>query len=391
MTVNSVGLGLREQRGQEIAQIAGYIHKDQGYYRVHSQHGDWFYNVRPNETGWTCSCPDFLKRGALKCKHIFAVQISQQIRETVKVEREKREIVIEQFNASSCLYCGSPSLKKFGVRHNKDGDIQRFQCLTCAKTFSVNIGFERMKHNPKAITSAMTLYFNGESLRNVAESLALIGAKVSHQTIHNWIAKYSALMSRYVEKLVPNVGDTWRADEIYIKFKGNMRYLFALMDDETRFWIAQEVANTKENADARSLFRNGQASMGKKPKVLVTDGLKAYMDACQSEWWTMKKETRTRHVRNITMKGQHNNNKMERLNGEIRDREKVMRGLKNEGTPILRGYQIFHNYIRPHEGLEGRTPAEACGIQIEGDNKWRTLIENATINNRNFTTVSSNR
>jgi hypothetical protein len=69
---------------------------------------------------------------------------------------------------------------------------------------------------------------------------------------------------------------------------------------------------------------------------------------------------------------------MERLNGEIRDREKVMRGLKTKDTPILKGYQLFHNYIRPHEALEGRTPSEACGIKIEGNNKWKTLIENAS-------------
>jgi len=68
---------------------------------------------------------------------------------------------------------------------------------------------------------------------------------------------------------------------------------------------------------------------------------------------------------------------MERLNGEIRDREKVMRGLKKSNTPILTGYQIYHNYIRPHEGLEGKTPAEAAGIKIEGENKWITLIQNA--------------
>jgi hypothetical protein len=34
--------------------------------------------------------------------------------------------------------------------------------------------------------------------------------------------------------------------------------------------------------------------------------------------------------------------------------------------------------MRPHEGLDGKTPAEASGIKIEGNNKWRTLIENAT-------------
>jgi putative transposase len=47
-----------------------------------------------------------------------------------------------------------------------------------------------------------------------------------------------------------------------------------------------------------------------------------------------------------------------RLNGEVRDREKTMRGLKKADTPILSGYQIFHNYVRPHEGLAGKTSAE---------------------------------
>ncbi len=73
-----------------------------------------------------------------------------------------------------------------------------------------------------------------------------------------------------------------------------------------------------------------------------------------------------------------NNNKQERFNGEIRDREKVMRGLKKDDTPILTGMQIFHNYVRPHEALKGKTPAEACGIEIAGTNKWLTIIQNAS-------------
>jgi hypothetical protein len=69
---------------------------------------------------------------------------------------------------------------------------------------------------------------------------------------------------------------------------------------------------------------------------------------------------------------------MERLNREVRDREKVIRGLKKADTPILKGYQSYHNYMRPHEGLDGKTPAEVCGISIEGENKWVTLIQNAS-------------
>ena len=69
---------------------------------------------------------------------------------------------------------------------------------------------------------------------------------------------------------------------------------------------------------------------------------------------------------------------MERMNGEIRDREKVMRSLKNPQTPILKGLQVYHNLFRPHEALDGQTPAARAGIQIEGSNPWITVIQNAS-------------
>lgn len=69
---------------------------------------------------------------------------------------------------------------------------------------------------------------------------------------------------------------------------------------------------------------------------------------------------------------------MERMNGEIRDREKVLRGLKKEDSPILSGYQLYHNYFRSHEGLDGKTPAQAAGIEIQGENKWMTVIQRAS-------------
>ena len=187
------------------------------------------------------------------------------------------------------------------------------------------------------------------------------------------------LMKGYVDKLNPNVGDVWRADEVYIKVKGNMKYLFALMDDETRYWIAQEVADSKHKHDAQGLFHEGKQLMDKIPGVLITDGLPAYHDAFNREFYS-RMYPQPRHVNAIKITGHEseaNNNKMERINGEIRDREKTMRGLKKKDTSILKGMQVYHNYIKPHEGLDGRTPAEACGIVVNGENKWMTLIQNA--------------
>jgi len=111
--------------------------------------------------------------------------------------------------------------------------------------------------------------------------------------------------------------------------------------------------------------------------TIITDGLPAYHDAYKKEFRTLK-TPRMEHINAIELSGDMNNNKMEQFNGEIRDREKTMRGLKTKDTPILVGYQIFHNYVRPHEGLDGKTPAEACGIEIKGKDKWVTLIQNAT-------------
>ena len=56
----------------------------------------------------------------------------------------------------------------------------------------------------------------------------------------------------------------------------------------------------------------------------------------------------------------------------------MMRGLKRLDSPILKGYQIYHNFIRPHEALSGETPADRCGIKVEGSNKWLTIIQNAS-------------
>ncbi|MCA9819965.1 MAG: hypothetical protein KC440_04205 [Nitrosarchaeum sp.] len=57
-----------------------------------------------------------------------------------------------------------------------------------------------------------------------------------------------------------------------------------------------------------------------------------------------------------------------------------MRGIKKMDSVTLTGYQLFHNYFRPHMALDGKTPSEKCGIKIEGNNKWITLIQNASRN-----------
>jgi len=153
-----------------------------------------------------------------------------------------------------------------------------------------------------------------------------------------------------------------------------------MMDNETRFWIAQEVADSKFSHNAQNLLVMGKKITKKIPSVFVTDGLPAYNDAFKKEY-SQKNflHKPSKHIRDIHFKHQlSNNNIQERLNGEFRDREKVFRGIKKADGSIITGIKLYHNYIREHMSLDGDTPAKRAGIEIKGDNKWLTIIQNAT-------------
>ncbi len=366
----------REMRGKAIYELGEGQIEALGLheYRVKSQSSDDWYDVIRTETGWRCACPDHIYRDA-KCKHIWAVEFSNKLR--LEVEKE---VTIKLVASRNCPGCLSPKVVKHGLVHESKKNLQRYLCKNCGRKFVINLGFERMHASPSVITQAMQLYFTGESLRNVQKFLLLQGVSVGHVTIYRWIGKYVAMMQKYLDRIKPQLSSTWRADELYVKVKGNNKYLFSLMDDETRFWISQQIADNKGISDVQHLFKEGNQISRRMPEQIITDGAPNFHKAIRRTYWkNVSKDLMPVHISHIHLKGDMNNNKMERMNGEVRDREKVMRGLKVEDTPILKGYQIFHNYIRPHQGLGGRTPADASGIHVEGENKWITLIQNASV------------
>jgi transposase-like protein len=56
--------------------------------------------------------------------------------------------------------------------------------------------------------------------------------------VYLWIKKYTELTERYLSRVRPQLSDTWQADEMFLKMKGNLNYLYALIDDQNRFLIA---------------------------------------------------------------------------------------------------------------------------------------------------------
>ena len=265
------------------------------------------------------------------------------------------------------------------MRENKKGKVQIFKCLDCEKRFTINFGFEKKQYDDSTITCALQMYFSKMSVRRISELFEMQGIEISHMTIYRWVEQYSKMTSVYLNCIVPRVGDWFRADEVWVKIAGKQNYLFASMDDDTRYWLASDIASTKFQHNADNLLELAKLQAGKTPRNFITDGLPAYIKSSKKIFGK-----KTNHVRHIRLKGDMNNNKMERLNGEIRDREKVFRGLKKIDTPIIDGMKAYYNFTKKHGALKGKTPSEEALIKVDGKNRWKTIIENASLYKENF-------
>ncbi|RNJ77972.1 MAG: DDE domain-containing protein [Nitrosopumilus sp. H8] len=311
------------------------------------------------------------------CQHIQAE--IESIKESGKgfkiMERSKFKI------------CKSGNIVKAGM--DKTKTHQTFKCKDCKKRFISNLGFENMRNDPMVITRALRMYFTGMPFRDIADCLEQEGVKVSQVTVMNWVSKYSKMTAAYLDGIIPNVGNWFRADEVWIKVAGEIAYLFASMDDDTRFWLVGEMANSKHKHNTDNLLDMTKKKAGKTPTVFISDKLPAYAKSCRKIFGRgayHKSNAGIRSTRNgvrgnrLVVKFHPSNNKMERLNGEIRDREKVFRGLKKMDTAIIDDMRIYYNFTKKHSSLDGMTPAEASGITVEGQDKWMTIIQNVAIN-----------
>lgn len=227
---------------------------------------------------------------------------------------------------------------------------------------------------------ALNLYYNGLSTRKVAEQLSdIYGEKVSQSTVWYWIHKYSGLVKEYVKTLIPKLSGKYHHDETQFKVGGEDRYFWETIDEDTRFIVAHLLTESRTSKEAEKVFK--QALDKQRPIAVFTDGSFAYDDAVNKVFYTRYKANQVEWVRRVGIRARETNNIVERLHGTLKDRLKIMRGLKNDNkaNSLLDGYIINYNFCRKHQSI-GKTPAQESGISVKG---WKELIENAQVQKTN--------
>jgi transposase-like protein len=274
-----------------------------------------------------------------------------------------------------CKYCGSEKVVKDGKVKGK----QVYKCKDCRHRFYLNSNFSKMRVEKNIVVAALNFYYDGLSLRKAQRNLEQIfGERVNQVTILRWIQKYSKLVKDFVSTLTPQLSGLWHEDETMLSCEGRNVWFWEMIDEDTKFLVASHVSGTRTLEDTIALFKRGYEQSKVRPRALFVDGSFVYQTAFNKVFYTMRKDTRPELVQRVGIGARETNNLVERMHGTVKDRTRVMRGLKSfESTKsLLEGFTIHYNYVRPHQSLNGKTPAQAA--RTEAPCTWKGLIDEAT-------------
>lgn len=252
-----------------------------------------------------------------------------------------------------CKHCQSKNTRKYGLVEG----TQRYFCNDCRRKFSADDRLFRMKTPANQVSSALDMYYSGSSINDIRNHLEQQhGNRPSSKSVYGWIDKYSVEAIKQFEGYHPQVGDVWTADETVLKINGQNVWMYDIIDEETRFLLASRLALSRTTHDAEMLMKEAEKKAGKIPKAVITDKNNSYLDGIELAFGADSE-----HIQGKPFSGQDDTQRIERFHGTIKDRTKVMRGLKSTGSAIqfMDGFLVYYNYLRPHESLEGKTPAEA--------------------------------
>lgn len=199
---------------------------------------------------------------------------------------------------------------------------------------------------------------------------------------------------------IPKIKGRIHFDEKYTNVKGIWEYRLTAIDSITSFVYA-EIVVKKRSLHACILFLKQIKSWcykqmlerynkeKKKPAkkrrfiIFVSDKFGNYKVAWKKLFNRVTKLRFGVPIACRKYKLKHNNNKVERHNRELARRFDSMGPFQThlgaESFSTLA--KILHNYVNPHNSLNGKTPAEAAGMHLQiGENKLLGLIQLAKKN-----------
>ena len=259
------------------------------------------------------------------------------------------------------------------VRNGTQGGHQRYLCRKCGKNFRRPDAFQRSRHFPiQQVGVALQSYFDGSSYREAARSVgrAFRTDPPDEASVFRWVQGYARGAAEEMRGRKVPTGKEWVIDELQVKVGKNKYWLWNVLDRRSRYLLATHLTPKRDERAAEIVLRKAQAQAANAPEVIRTDKLKSYIPAIRKVF------PKTQHLQSEGLRAEVNNNLSERMQGIIRERDKVLRAMKSRetGQNYLDGWTVDYNWFRPHMGIGDRTPAQAAGMVVPFKD-WRDVAE----------------
>ena len=264
-----------------------------------------------------------------------------------------------------CKFCQSPRTMKYGFK----AGTQYYKCNACNRKFAGRDSPKGMRFSTTTIGEAMGLFYDGLSLADISRHLVVAeGIYVDPATVWRWIIKFSKEAERILGEIKVKTSWRWVINETMVKVGGTNVWLWDVIEARTRFLLATHLTINRNMRSAVTVLEEANKRTIGTPNYIVSDGMPAYPDAIERVFGAESK-----HIRAKGLTAKTNTNLIERFQGTVKERTKVMRGLKtmDSAKVISEGFIIHYNFLRPHMTLKGKTPAIAAGLKLP----FKTWIE----------------
>jgi len=283
-----------------------------------------------------------------------------------------------------CPQCLSKEVTKRGFRYTERREkIQKYFCKDCKHRFILDNPFFRMKNQEQIITQCMDLYYSGMSFRKIADHLKRFFPKnVNASTIYRWVMKYVGVMANFTDKQKTQLGQELECDEVEYHRLGMKNWFVDSIDTKTHYVVYSKYIQERNTKELIKFYKKVKINTRGQTKIICTDGLMAYPRVLRKTWNLNKHATKNpKIIHNVTIGSSGKfNYKIERFHNTLRERTKIMRGFHGcitSAQTLMKGYEIYYNWIRNNMALKGKTPSQIAvpNVQIENKNGWLELIQ----------------
>jgi putative transposase len=174
------------------------------------------------------------------------------------------------------------------------------------------------------------------SFRDVEELMAVRGIVVTYEAIREWCLKFGQTDAHELRRRRPRPGDKWHLDEVFIKLRGKVNYLWRAVDQDGN-GLDIPVQSRRNKKAAKRFFPKLLKGLRYVPRVIITDKVRSY-SAAKAE--IMPGVEQRQH--------QGLNNRAENSPQPTRVRERVIRRFKSAGHARAVPVSLGHHLVALH-------------------------------------------